>query len=330
MLKWHLTKDTKIDWDQSLMQFPDYTIYQSYSWGVYRSQFGWVPYRLIAKKNEQIVAMAQVLVRKFRFGVALAWVLGGPIGNIESWNESFWDALKEAIGVKYLYCRINPMREQGNEDMNFLKSAGWSRPRSPILTGLSAFYSLVKDEKCREENASRNWRHNLRRSLKYGNTTEVWQNPNPDEMMDLYSAMEAHKNLPEQFSHSSLKAILEIFGKDCLVIRCNDSEGKLLALRGALLMGYKAWDIFAAASPAARKVYASHATFWELMRRCSEQGIRWYDMSGIDPINNKGVFDFKKGTGAEILSYLGEWDRSTSAPLNYAANYLIKRRIKNI
>jgi lipid II:glycine glycyltransferase (peptidoglycan interpeptide bridge formation enzyme) len=142
-------------------------------------------------------------------------------------------------------------------------------------------------------------------------------------MLDAYVAMQSYKQLGEQISRAELTSLLEVFDEDCIVVRCDNAGGRLIALRGALLFGNRAWDFFAAATPEGRKVYASHAAFWELMRQCANRGVCWYDMSGIDPINNKGVYDFKKGTGAREVAYLGEWDRATSRMLRTAANFLI-------
>lgn len=326
MLNWKIWQGDAAEWDHLLMQFPDYTVYQSYGWGEHRNHFGWVPYRLMATDNGQTMAVAQVLVRRFRFGIALAWVPGGPVGKIETWGKEFQQALKTAIGVRQLYCRVNPMREQDNQDVEKMKSVGWLKSPNPILSGRSVVYLPSVDEKMREGLASGNWRHNLRRSSKHGHVVQVWSSPNPDEMMAVYQAMQSHKKLSEQVSRPALISMLEGFGKQCIVVRCDDAQGRLLALRGALLLGNKAWDIFAAATPEARKVYASHAAFWELMKQCAARGVQWYDMSGVDPTRNKGVYDFKKGTGASEFVYLGEWDWATSSLLRRAANYLIKRR----
>ena len=60
-----------------------------------------------------------------------------------------------------------------------------------------------------------------------------------------------------------------------------------------------------------------------LMKQCAERGVRWYDMGGVDPVNNRGVYDFKKGTGARALEYLGEWEWSTSKALGWGVSRLI-------
>jgi lipid II:glycine glycyltransferase (peptidoglycan interpeptide bridge formation enzyme) len=82
----------------------------------------------------------------------------------------------------------------------------------------------------------------------------------------------------------------------------------------------------AASGNAARKVYASYATLWGLVNECHARGVRYYDMAGIDPRGNKGVWDFKRGTGAEALEYLGEWECASSELLRVGVNFVLKRR----
>jgi lipid II:glycine glycyltransferase (peptidoglycan interpeptide bridge formation enzyme) len=326
MLSWNPWDGDPAAWDELLLQCGDYNVYQAHKWGEHKRRFGWSPVRLTVIDGNHTVAMSQVLVRRFPARVAVAWVPGGPVGLVEAWGNPFRQAVQRAVGARQLYCRVNPMREQILQDVERMQSAGWRRPTSPILSGRSLAYRPSDPEPVREARASRNWRHNLRRSSKYGHVVRVWPVPDADEVLAVYEAMQSHKRLHQQISRDALVSILDAFGDQCLVVRCDDASGRLLALRGTLLFGTKGWDIFAAATPDARNVYASHATFWELMTQCAALGVQWYDMSGVDPIQNKGVYDFKKGTGASELSYLGEWDWATSSALRRVADYLIKRR----
>ena len=90
----------------------------------------------------------------------------------------------------------------------------------------------------------------------------------------------------------------------------------------------QAFDLLAAANPSARKVYASHELLWQLFNDCFEKGILRYDLGGVDPQQNKGVFDFKKGTGAELFTYLGEWEAASPKWVKSIANCMLhlKRR----
>jgi lipid II:glycine glycyltransferase (peptidoglycan interpeptide bridge formation enzyme) len=49
-----------------------------------------------------------------------------------------------------------------------------------------------------------------------------------------------------------------------------------------------------------------------------------YDMGGVDPDGNKGVFDFKRGLGAQPLAYLGEWAWTSSAWVRILANQVLR------
>ena len=68
---------------------------------------------------------------------------------------------------------------------------------------------------------------------------------------------------------------------------------------------FKGFDILAATNSEGRKVYASYGVFWEIIKYFKLSKLKNYDLSGIDEINNKGVYNFKKGTGSVIVKYLG-------------------------
>jgi len=210
------------------------------------------------------------------------------------------------------------MRPYLSEEEYALKSAGWSRSQAPMLSGRSLMYVPERGETERLGESSKNWRHNLRRAVRKGVNAYRWAEPDADAVMALYLAMQGYKQLDGQTSLAELDSLFRVFGDRCLVVRCDDEAGNMLSVRGALLQDRRAWDVIAATNPAGRSRYASYSALWELMRLCGEQRIEEYDMGGADQENAKGVYDFKKGTGAVDLRYLGEWDYafpSSLAPL---------------
>ena len=90
------------------------------------------------------------------------------------------------------------------------------------------------------------------------------------------------------------------------------------------MFGNKGLDMFAASTQEARKAYASYALFWAIIEACRNEGILYYDLGGVNPDNNLGVYNFKKGTGAKLVNYLGEWDWASVPLLRYFANKAIK------
>ena len=81
-----------------------------------------------------------------------------------------------------------------------------------------------------------------------------------------------------------------------------------------------------AAGVEARKLYATHATLWALLDHCQRDGMVNYDLSGVDPVQNKGVYDFKHGTGARLVENLAEWDWASLPGLRLLINLAIWHR----
>ncbi|WP_365679898.1 peptidoglycan bridge formation glycyltransferase FemA/FemB family protein [Propionivibrio sp.] len=327
MVIWSDYEGSSTAWDAAMAHFDSVNLYQLYAWGEARSTLGWTPVRLVARDEKQnIVALVQGLVRRAGLGISLCWIPGGPVGAIDVCGMELRSALRLAVAMPWLYCRMNALRSLRPDDRRALKSQGWKRPRHLLTSGLSLSYDLRPDEAARRAAASGNWRHNLRRSDKYGLVVTRWNDPTAEEISAIYREMEALKGLDQQHSLEEIRALLKTIGDRFILFRCRDASGATIALRGCGYFGTDAWDLLAAATPAARKVYASHAVLWALTGECRRLGVESYDLSGIDPKGNKGVYDFKKGTGAAHQQYLGEWEWSNLPGLCWAANLAMRYR----
>ena len=49
---------------------------------------------------------------------------------------------------------------------------------------------------------------------------------------------------------------------------------------------------------------------WHAIKTAREQGIYWYDLGGIDPKVNPGVYHFKKGLGGSDITAPGPFELS--------------------
>ncbi len=327
MVSWTLRTDAAAlaQWDRQLLAFDDYSIYQTIAWGEHRRALGWTPCRWIASEGGTTVAMAQGLLRRYPGGAGIVWLPGGPVGSIEAW-ASLALAIRRSTGLTFPYCRINSFRACLDAEQRCLAAAHWRQPRSRLTSGASLLYDVGRPEDTRLAACSRNWRHNLKRSHKGGFTLAPWADPDVDEMRAVYAEMEDYKNLPPQHSARNLQALYAHLGKHLITWSCRDGSGRLLAFRACAVLQDKAWDMLAATAVAGRKSYASYATFWALTEECHRRGIRHYDLSGVDATANRGVYDFKQGTGAAPLDYLGEWEFASPRALAAPVNWLISRR----
>ena len=324
MVTWEQYRGLADEWDGHVAALSG-GFYQTYGWGEVRRVACWQPLRLLARRSGQVIAAASVLVKR-KLGLAVCWIPGGPLGASEVLDGEFRAALGSALGTKLFYCRISLLRADLENETAFLARVGWQRPAVAMSSGLTMSYALAGDEAERLKRTSGNWRHNLKRSGRYDLRIEHWETPDLDAISALYREMESLKSLPEQHSAAELAAIFTQCCEQVVVYRCLDAEGRLLAIRAAGLCGATAMDLLAVAGGEARKVYASHATLWALLDHCSRLGLLDYDLSGVDPVGNKGVFDFKHGTGASLVECLGEWEWASLPGLRQAVNWLVARK----
>jgi lipid II:glycine glycyltransferase (peptidoglycan interpeptide bridge formation enzyme) len=85
------------------------------------------------------------------------------------------------------------------------------------------------------------------------------------------------------------------------VFICED-KGLPVAGLVASAMGDSAIYLLGATSDAGLKSQGAYLLQWTLIQWLKESGVRWYDLGGIDPIGNPGVYAFKKGfSGADVL-----------------------------
>lgn len=309
---WTSWSGTDQQWNTAINQFPLANIYQSTQWAHYKSAAGWSNLRLVRLDSDQkLVAVAQCLVKKGPLNSAVLWIPGGPIGSIECPASSLLKLIKDNLGVSITYVRTSFFNPTTKENEMMLKDLGWTRCRASLGAQISMEYLLDQPEEIRRSRCTTNWGRNLRRAEKNINRPYLWLHPDASEIASAYSEMNQFKdvtNLDLSRSESEISNIIDSFKDELLIIRCDDDRGNIDSLRGVLRFSNRAWDFLALTSPSGRKNYSSHAVFWHLTNVCQSLGVESIDLSGIDPENNKGVYDFKKGTGAQQIDYLGEWD----------------------
>ena len=328
MNKWQLLKaDNNIekDWNEKLANYSDCSLFQSFNWGCHRENFGWEALRWMQlEEGGGVVSMVQVLVKRLPLGIVAAWITGGPVGAVDAWVEDIMPLIKKETQSRVLYIRMLNNKPVNDFDTTRLSEHGWSRPRTKLRSGLSMLFGLDSDLELIKQSFSKDWKRNLRKGEKRNQNISQWNEPDIDKIYELYQSMEQLKGLDEQFSLEELKAIFKYMGEKIVVYKSEDDAGKLLAIRGCFILGQYGWDLFAAASLDARKVSATYILFWRLMERCKELGVKQYDMMGIDPENNKGVYYFKQGTGAKEIEYLGEWEWASMPLVKLVINTAMK------
>lgn len=328
MVTWNIFSDkgSSSEWDQLLMSCEDYTIFQSHAWGEYRKSLGWMPVRMYSKnKDGSIGAVAQVLCKKMPFHAVVIWVPGGPCGNPELLDQEFREEIKKYLNCRYIYIRIQSRRARSSDQVLQLMSQGWSECSKFMGAKLTMMLNPDVGADELKSKLGKNWYRNLNRSSRGGFTVGRWDQPTFKEVASLYRTLEEYKNLEEQFSSHELESVFKSLNQHLLVYESLSSNGTRVGIRACLIFGNKAWDFMAATVDEGRKNYVSYSVFWNLIQECGKQGLNYYDLAGVDPVSNSGVYNFKKGSGATACEYLGEWEWTNSRTLSLLVNWKINR-----
>ncbi len=327
MTDWARFEGGEKEWNARLSGLIGANFFQSFAWGEVKRRLEWNVTRLSTKN-----AAAQVLWRKYSLGTVVAWIPGGPVGEINGWCDSLPLAIRRFSGALSLYVRINALYPEGSDSEGVdsshqtLSKRGWKIPARRMTSGLSLGYMFGRPEEARVAALTRDWRSNLKRSGKHGLNVFKWNAPEVGLVLSIFRQMENMKGIASQISVDELQAYVDLLADRLIWIRGDDASGRPIAVRVAAVFGDHVWEMLAAATPEARKVSASHAVLWKMLEFCSSIGATTYDLGGIDPVGNKGVFDFKQGVGAQRIEYLGEWEWASNVLIRVAANYAIGRR----
>jgi hypothetical protein len=81
----------------------------------------------------------------------------------------------------------------------------------------------------------------------------------------------------------------------------------------ASAMGDSAIYLLGATSDAGLNTKGAYLLQWTMIRWLKENGVRWYDLGGIDPEGNPGVFSFKRGLSGLDVCQINPFVESGSA-----------------
>lgn len=315
-------------WDQIRHELGDSSVYQSSRWGQYKMSSGWHVRRYACTAGSNISAVLQILYKQQGPGISVAWSPGGITGCVTNLNSDFLHLISSKTAPVH-YARIGFQTPDSEAHREHLKNSGLCQARTNIGSPMSLVYELNTPLATRLELLSHNWKRNLTRSHRLSPRPYLWTDPDPDVLEKIHIQLVSYKKLSKSASpwtRDQFVALIAAFRESLVLFRCDDKNGEAISVRGVLIDGNRCWDIIAATNESGRKNYSSYAVFWELANHLAKTGITTYDLGGVDPVNNKGVHDFKRGTRATEITYLGEWDLCRPRILHSAINSLISRR----
>lgn len=323
MIKFDIINDNN-EWNNQIISNDNFSPYQLFEWGEYKKEFGWSVLRLRIN-NDGSICYVQILYKK-KFFVFAGFVVGSISGDISVFNKNnLIKFLKDSYNFKFIYLRTSFTNILDfNESFN-LYNGGWIKSKKKNNSDYTIYIDLDKKIDELIKNCSSNWRKNLIRGQKYNLDYSL------KYLID-YNDIDVHKisMLFERFKKikdiklpksRDLKFFKKYLGNNIIVATSSKNQ-EFIGLRAFIFLNNKAIDLWAVTDEEGRRNYTSYFLLFQLFNNAKEMGIKFYDMSGIDPIKNENVFLFKNGLRSNIVEKLGEWEISNSKILSFLINKL--------
>lgn len=300
-------RSTQSEWSQMLELFWDANLYQTWSYGAVRwgrknlSQ-------LVLKRNGEVLAMAQVrIIRPTRFNFGMAYLRWGPLCHRRGTDLDTEVASRMALALQEEYVNRRGLLLQVIPNV-FVESprasqfqAAFSGFTQEPRTSANVYRTFILDlappiEELRK-NLDKKWRNQLTRAEKNG--LKIVVGNGIDEyrtfcrMYDEMRKRKAFETTVDVEEFARLQQDLPQHHRMRILI-C-EQQGVPVAGLVVSAMGDSAIYVLGATSDEGLNAKGAYLLQWTLIQWLKENGFKSYDLGGIDPEGNPGVYSFKRG-----------------------------------
>ena len=293
--------------------FYDANLYQTWSYGGVRWGSKNLSH-LVLKRGGEVLGMAQLrIVRPTRFKFGMAYLRWGPL--VERRRKPLDSEVavnmaraleEEYVGKRKLFLRVLPNAFVGSPRAVVIHSA-FPRFTPEPLAADNPDRTFVLDlapslEELRRR-LDRKWRNMLSSSEKKGLQVVAGNGSDEYRIFSLiYKQMRKRKTFESTVDVEEFGRIQEDLPEPhrMRVLICRDGEIPVAGLVASAL-GDSAVYLLGATGDHGLNSKGAYLLQWSLIKWLKENGFRWYDLGGIDPERNPGVYSFKRGlSGADV------------------------------
>jgi lipid II:glycine glycyltransferase (peptidoglycan interpeptide bridge formation enzyme) len=312
----------KSDWSELLQQFGDATIYHTWSYGTVRWGENHLSH-LVLKRENEIVGMAQVIIKKLPiFRPGIAYIPWGPLWrnrNRDNNHEDFVNILR-AVRNEYavrrkLFLRIRPnvaLTPNGIEP-HVLQSESFV-----LSSSVASYHTLIVDLKPPLDELRRRlnpkWRNKLNGAEKNGlqvikgETDDFYQ-----AFLTLQKEMLARKEYDPGVDYEEFREIQTDLPKNLKmhIFLCKH-EDDIVSSVICSAIGNTGIYLLGATGNKGLTLKGSYLLQWRAIEWLKQNGYRWYDLGGINPETNPGVYQFKAGLSGNDVHHIGQFEFCTN------------------
>jgi lipid II:glycine glycyltransferase (peptidoglycan interpeptide bridge formation enzyme) len=308
----------KESWTEVLGKFQDASIYQTWSYGDIR----WGRKNLqhiVLKKENDIVAAVQMVIKKIPIiNTGVAYTYLGPMWrrhgneNIELF-EDILSTINTEYAIKNNYViRIVPMVSDENADiMKLLEKKGYVRN-----TDKKSYRTIILDLKGSLDDIRKSFKQKWRNQLNAAEKNKLTViDGDGEELYRIFLTMQkemiSRKKYRPGVDYNEFREIqndLPPNQKMKIFICSYDGEPVSAAIVSAI--GNTGIYLLGATGEKGLKVKGSYLLQWKIVQWLKSIQCEWYDLGGINPDSNPGVYLFKSGLSGKDTKYIGIYEFS--------------------
>lgn len=335
-------------WQRHAPSFLDYNYRQLWDFGMAcAKRIGAVSEHVAVYDGTELVGLADVRVKRIPFlGTGIAYINGGPLvrrADGDANDQARLKILLIELANVYVYQKKNVLRVQptiGSETWNNRQIGTFMESGFVVSEKVRPYRTFVTDiagplEEIRKK-LNQKWRNCLNNSEKRGLTIKTGTNGELFSVFcDLYKTLIDRKEFDVDLTPEFYRQVQENLAEcERFLISIVYDDDQPVAGHVSSLLGDTSVYLLGATNTAGLANKAAYLVQWAVIQMAKERGCCFYDLGGIDPDRNPGVYHFKKGIGGFDITAPGPFecypDGFTRFLVNGCENaFRMMRRLRN-
>lgn len=322
--------DEDAEWDDFVTNHPLGSLLQTANWARLKSRFGWRSQRVWLKRDGQLVAGAQILIRSAAMGLLrVGYVPHGPLVNWQ--DDEQVDILLNQIDHALYNERVGLLKFEPLVWQEDIDSASWKKlcRRHDCLANTDSIQpprTILIDLQPTEDkilsSMKQKTRYNIRLSAKKGVTVRQGTSDDISEFVRMIQ-ITGERNVFGIHEPEYYRRAYELFAPENAALLIAEYENQPLSAVMVFKCGKKAAYLYGASGNNERQRMPNYAAQWAAILWAKEKGCSTYDLWGVPDYPSDeleinflsrqdglwGVYRFKRGFGGELLRTVGPSDR---------------------
>ncbi len=329
------------EWTGLVDRFQDANIYQTWSYGAVRWGEKHLSH-LVLYRDTEVVAIAQLRIIRFPlFRSGVAYLRWGPLCHLRGreFEPEILHRMAVALHEEYvrkrgLFLRVLPNAFVGSQRAELFQTTFSQRAAAPWETGGTERTFLLDLTPSLEElrkNLDQKWRNKLNGAERNG--LEIIEGDGMDQyntFLNIYKQMWQRKRFETTVDVEEFARIQKTLPKTQRIkILIGKQNNVPVACIVCSAMGNLGIYLLGATSDDGLKAKGAYLLQWTMIKWLKENGFHYYDLGGIDPDGNPGVYHFKRGLSGQDVSRIGQLnlcENFVSSLLMHAGDFVRRRR----